>query len=56
MVSLNISVSELINWDNDLVWQAHVLPIVRAARLMGILDRSLIQSADSPRRDNQKDA
>ena len=39
-VSFTIPVSEKLTRDNFLVWRAQVLPAVRAARLVGILDGS----------------
>ena len=42
-VSFTIPVSEKLTRDNFLVWRAQVLPAVRAARLVGILDSSLAE-------------
>ena len=39
----SIPVSEKLSRDNYLVWRAQVLPAIRGARLVGILDGSIVQ-------------
>lgn len=44
-VNFNIPVSKKLTRGNFLVWRAQVMPVVRGARLVGILDGSSVQPA-----------
>jgi len=43
--NFSIPVSEKLNRGNFLVWRAQVLPVVRGARLVGLLDGSSVEPA-----------
>ena len=43
----SIPVSEKLSRDNYLVWRAQVLPAIRGARLVGILDGSILQPSST---------